>query len=62
MRSCLFLLPLPELHPQAVGVAGKIWRAQDLGINGTPAIVLSKGRRLEGAIPADKLEALLGGT
>lgn len=89
----LFLLPLPELHPQATEAAKNIWCATDrasawraymldgkkpeggkncatpvediaklaseLGINGTPAIILSSGRRLEGAVPAAKLESLL---
>lgn len=92
----LFLLPLRELHPQAVEIAGNVWCADDragawlgymlegkkpeagrncatpidaiaalaaeLGINGTPAIILSNGRRLEGAIPAVRLESLLGGS
>ncbi|MEW6514330.1 MAG: DsbC family protein [Pseudomonadota bacterium] len=92
----VFLLPLKELHPQAVEIAGNVWCADDragawnaymlegkkpeagkncatpidavaalageLGINGTPAIILSNGRRLEGAVPAAKLEALLGGS
>jgi thiol:disulfide interchange protein DsbC len=92
----LFLLPLKELHPQAVEIAGNVWCADDragawlaymlegkkpeggkscatpveaiatlateLGINGTPAIILSNGRRLEGAVPAATLESLLGGS
>jgi thiol:disulfide interchange protein DsbC len=92
----LFLMPLAELHPQAVGLAKDIWCAEDrakawsgymldgkkpesgktcdnpvdaiaklageLGINGTPAIILSNGRRLEGAVPAAKLEAMLSGS
>lgn len=92
----VFLLPLPELHPQAVEVARNVWCAGDragawqaymlegrkpeggkscaapidaiaalageLGINGTPAIILPNGRRLEGALPAAKLESLLGGS
>jgi thiol:disulfide interchange protein DsbC len=92
----VFLLPLKELHPQAVEIAGNVWCADDragawlgymlegkkpeagrncatpidavaalageLGINGTPAIILSNGRRLEGAVPAAKLEPLLGGS
>lgn len=92
----LFLMPLAELHPQAVGIAKDIWCAEDrakawsaymlegkkpdsgkacdtpveaiaslageLGISGTPAIILSNGRRLEGAIPAAKLEAMLSGS
>jgi thiol:disulfide interchange protein DsbC len=36
--------------------------AGELGIGGTPAIVLSSGRRLDGAVPAAKLEAMLGGS
>lgn len=92
----VFLLPLAELHPQAVGIASDIWCAKDrakawsaymlegrkpdagrncatpieaiaalageLGISGTPAIVLPSGRRVDGAVPAAKLEALLGGS
>jgi thiol:disulfide interchange protein DsbC len=92
----VFLLPLPELHPQAVEIARNVWCADDragawnaymlegrkpeggkscatpidaiatlageLGINGTPAIILSNGRRLEGAIPAVQLESLLSGS
>jgi thiol:disulfide interchange protein DsbC len=92
----LFLMPLPELHPQALGLAKDIWCAEDrakawnaymlegkkpesgktcdnpveaiaalageLGISGTPAIVLPNGRRLDGAIPASKLESLLSGS
>jgi thiol:disulfide interchange protein DsbC len=92
----LFLMPLPELHPQAVAIAKDIWCAEDrakawsaymlegrkpesgkscdnpvdaiaslaseLAINGTPAIVLPNGRRLDGAIPASKLESLLSGS
>jgi len=92
----VFLLPLKELHPQAVEIAGNVWCADDragawlgymlegrkpeagrncatpidavaalageLGINGTPAIILSNGRRLEGAVPAAKLENLLRGS
>jgi len=92
----VFLLPLPELHPQAVEIARNVWCADDragawnaymlegrkpeggkscatpidaiaalageLGINGTPAIILSNGRRLEGAIPAAQLESLLSGS
>lgn len=89
----VFLLPLAELHPQAVETAKNIWCAEDrasawnrymleekkpavagdcqtpiadiaaianeLGISGTPAIVLADGRRLEGALPAASLEKLL---
>lgn len=92
----VFLLPLKELHPQAVEIAGNIWCADDragvwraymlegkkpegggscttpvneiatlaveLGIDGTPAIILSNGRRLEGAVPSTTLESLLGGS
>lgn len=92
----IFLLPLAELHPQAVEIARSIWCADDrakawsaymlegrkpdagrdcatpieaiaalageLGISGTPAIVLPSGRRVDGAVPAAKLEALLGGS
>lgn len=92
----LFLMPLPELHPQAVAIAKDIWCAEDraqawnaymlegkkpasgktcenpvdaiaslaseLAINGTPAIVLPNGRRLDGAISASKLESLLSGS
>lgn len=92
----VFLLPLPELHPRAVEIAGNVWCADDraaawrsymlegkkleagrncrtpidaiaalageLGINGTPAIILPNGRRLEGAVPAARLEPLLGGS
>lgn len=92
----LFLLPLPELHPQAVALSRDIWCAADragawraymldgkrpevgaacatpveaiaglareLGINGTPAIILPDGRRIDGALPAARLEALLGGS
>ena len=92
----VYLLPLPELHPQAVEIARNMWCADDrakawntymlegkkpeggkscatpldaiaafaseLGINGTPAIILSNGRRLEGAIPAAQLESLLSGS
>ncbi len=92
----VFLLPLKELHPQAVEIAGNIWCAVDragawraymlegkkpegggtcatpvneiatlaaeLGIDGTPAIILSNGRRLEGAVPSTTLEPLLGGS
>jgi thiol:disulfide interchange protein DsbC len=92
----LFLLPLPELHPQAMTVAREVWCAPDraaawraymlegrrpeagavcdtpmeaiaglareLGINGTPAIILSNGRRIDGAVPAARLEALLAGS
>ncbi len=36
--------------------------AGELGIGGTPAIVLSNGRRLDGAVSAAKLEALLSGS
>lgn len=36
--------------------------AGELGISGTPAIVLSSGRRFDGALPAAKLEALLSGS
>lgn len=35
--------------------------AADLGIGGTPAIILPDGRRIDGAVPAARLEALLGG-
>ncbi|OYY92506.1 MAG: hypothetical protein B7Y41_15590 [Hydrogenophilales bacterium 28-61-23] len=89
----LFLMPLADLHPQAVGISKDIWcsadrakawsaymlegkkpesgktcenpieaiaaLANDLGIAGTPAIVLPDGRRLDGAVPAAKLEAML---
>jgi len=89
----VFLLPLAELHPQAVETARNIWCSADrvsawnhymledkkpavagdcqtpiadiatianeLGINGTPAIILADGRRLEGALPAASLEKLL---
>lgn len=92
----VFLLPLRELHPQAVEIARSVWCADDrakawnaymleakrpgggkscttpidaiaafaseLGINGTPAIILLNGRRLEGAIPAAQLESLLSGS
>lgn len=92
----LFLMPLAELHPQAVGIAKDIWCSGDrakawnaymlegrkpeggkacdtpvdaiaglageLGISGTPAIILPSGRRLDGAVPASKLEALLSGS
>lgn len=92
----LFLLPLPELHPQAVVLSRDIWCAADragawraymldgkrpeagatcaapvesiaglareLGIHGTPAIILPDGRRIDGALPAARLEALLGGS
>ncbi len=92
----VFLLPLKELHPRAVEIAGNIWCAEDragawraymlegrqpeggrscatpvneiatlaaeLGIDGTPAIILSNGRRLEGAVPSTTLEPLLGGS
>jgi thiol:disulfide interchange protein DsbC len=92
----VFLLPLAELHPQAVGIASDMWCAEDrakawsaymldgrkpdagrscttpieaiaalageLGISGTPAIVLNSGRRVEGAVPAAKLEALINGS
>lgn len=92
----VFLLPLAELHPQAMEVARDIWCADDpakawsaymlegrkpesgrncanpiesiaavageLGISGTPAIVLPNGRRVDGALPAAKLDALLGGS
>lgn len=34
--------------------------AADLGIAGTPAIILPDGRRIDGAVPAARLEALLG--
>jgi thiol:disulfide interchange protein DsbC len=91
----VFLLPLAELHPQAVEISRNMWCADDraaawsaymlegkkpegskncdtpieaiatlageLGISGTPAIVLPSGRRVDGAVPAAKLEALLGG-
>ncbi|MEW5770125.1 MAG: DsbC family protein [Pseudomonadota bacterium] len=91
----LFMLPLAELHPQAVGIAKDVWCAQDrakawqdyvlegkkpaggaacdtpvdaiaalageLGINGTPAIILPNGRRLDGAVPAARIEAMLSG-
>lgn len=36
--------------------------AGELGISGTPAIVLSNGRRVDGAVPAAKLEAMLSGS
>lgn len=42
-------------------VAKTVELARKLGINGTPTIILSDGRRLPGAIPAEKLEELLGG-
>lgn len=92
----IFLLPLAELHPQAMEIAKNMWCAEDrarawnaymlegrkpdagrncatpieaiaalaaeLGISGTPAIVLPSGRRVDGAVPAAKLEALLGGS
>lgn len=35
--------------------------AGELGISGTPAIILPNGRRIDGAVPAAKLEALLAG-
>lgn len=92
----LFLLPLAELHPQAVALSKDIWCAEDraqawsaymlagkkpeagrscdhpvdaiaklageLGIQGTPAIILPNGRRLDGAVPAARLESLLKGS
>jgi thiol:disulfide interchange protein DsbC len=33
--------------------------ASELGISGTPVMVLPGGQRLEGAVTADKLDALL---
>ncbi len=36
--------------------------ASELGISGTPAIILSSGRRLDGAVSAAKLEAMLSGS
>lgn len=96
LTTHVFLLPLKELHPRAVEIAGNIWCAEDragawraymlegrqpvgggncatpvdaiatlaaeLGIDGTPAIILQNGRRLEGAVPAATLEPLLGGS
>ncbi len=36
--------------------------AGELGIGGTPAIILSDGRRLSGAVPAKQIEEMLGGS
>lgn len=91
----VFLMPLPDLHPNATAMARNIWCAPDraqawkdymlegkkpaevtcdspvdaiadlagqLGIGGTPAIVLSNGRRVDGAVPAKQLESMLSGS